>query len=279
MASTRTGGGRAPFTVPAQVSDEGMLVPALYAVADDAYSRRQEVREACRDRVPGLGRSMVLIVADRDVSHRSLVRALFTLGQARFSTFAFLVVDPQPEDSREGTPLAGLRGHFDLPWGLQEDSELVGGTVVAGGRQTRWHRGHQPGQAVSLPETGPLPKDLGEAIPPNVTMVMAPGSSTEGLLAMQDRLAGAGVYCVWPASGVPSSVEVESVAPSLPPMRDRRSVRVPSQEVLAVHVVEFPGMGAIELQRLDGARCSALVQEVKAPSEEGETPPVRDGLE
>ena len=54
---------------------------------------------------------------------------------------------------------------------------------------------------------------------------------------------------------------------------EETSVSINEAEVLAVHVVEFPGMGVIELQRLDGARCSALVQEIKAPSEEGETVP------
>ncbi len=242
------------------VSDDvahGLLIPELMERAWEARSARRALLKACAQGVSGLGEPIVLLVLDRDVSADVWTRVIWTLGQAGFASFAQLVDDPSPEGSRAGAALGGTV--LESGTAVHGDGVVLSGTMALDAGALRWYRDGGETMGVSLSPTGVLPRFLGETGPPKVRLGSHGASPVESLLRGQDRLAGAGIYCVETQRQVAPHIRARAPhgAPAARP--GRAPFVLPASGVVSVHLMELPGWGPQVQERSDGARCSTGV--------------------
>ncbi|MEE2779875.1 MAG: hypothetical protein VYE15_05070 [Myxococcota bacterium] len=190
-----------------------------------------------------------LVVMDARVPVETFNRAIYSLAQGGFTSYAMAVADPAPEVSRLHNPVGGRSGAGSL----EVNASSYGWRMRREARD-----GHEPWKRieraeVTWPRGAPLPKNLGETSAPSATVSVDPREPYSMLVETWDRLAGMKIFCL-----VPSVMRDESPAPAPapPPAPTPSSLRLDPTGTIAAHLLEPSShwSGFIR-SRADGTRC------------------------
>ena len=223
---------------------ENMLIPRLYDALKGSVDATKYVGEACRTWWEG----NALLALDSRVPLHTYYQVLYTLGQAQFDTMALIVSDPDPTANRSNAPIGGER-----------DS----GRLTVTSQEYQWHRRQK--EPVRWPRTAPWQKELEASGRPSGIISLGLGERYGDFVAVQDKLAGKDILCVFSALG-----EDPAVSP-VPPLMNPPPAATLSLDLrgtIPVHIQEFPKIGGPRwhgdddyiTMRGDGAKCALWSQ-------------------
>ncbi len=233
-------------------SKDSHLIPALYEAVDASVDYTIEVAQACGKVWDG----SVLLAIDAQVPLSTVYPVMYTLGQARFSTFLFMVNDPDPVETRSQEPAGGLTGS---------------GTLAVHTQEYEWQRFEDTGfdaqdkhsvETQTWATDAPWPSVLDPALPPKAVIDFELNQLFNTLVAAYDRLAEHKVFCA--VAAFPDGQTSHPVIPltHLPPPTP---LRIDPRGTVAVHINQIPMIGGpygdgyhddLLIMRGDGSRCS-----------------------
>ena len=247
-------------------------IDPLYQEMTSRYDLMKQLLSECRQLQETTPLSLLLAVDER-VSTQWVYNILYTLGQAEFSRFAFLVHDPTPSD----TPITELVGGISPSKNWTDDQNLYHenftliSSVVSLSKteQIYWTN---PGGDTEQGTINTLPRFLGYASPPSVKLGIDHSPSFQSLMQGYNALYKSGTYCIQFYGG-----QNESLQNSAPPISMLRSdSMVPDawnqeEKRLPVILIELPMIGVHPTihRRADGVRCAINIYEIEEPTIHG----------
>ena len=232
---------------------KGNLILPLYEVLNDSVGHTINVAVACGKTWDG----SVLLAIDARVPLSTVYPVMYTLGQARFSSFLFMVNDPAPVETRSHAPAAGLAGS---------------GEITVSTREYQWRRIEDTGldypderrvKTTTWPVDAPWPSEIDPARPPKAVILFELNQFYETFIAEFDQLAQNNVFCAVAALGFPEDSPRHPVIP-VAESQLTTPLKIDPRGTVAVHVQDLPGFGlygahdGLLLMRGDGSRCSLL---------------------
>lgn len=211
----------------------------------------------------------LLIAVDERVSTQWVYNILYTLGQAKFSRFAFLVHDPTPSD----TPITELAGGITPSENWTDDQildhddfTLISSVVSLSKTDQIYWTGPRGDTLQGTVHT--LPRFLGYASPPSVKLGIDESPYFQSLMQGYNALYKSGTYCIQLFGG-----QNESLQNSAPPISMLRSdSMVPDawnqeEKRLPVILIELPMIGVQPTiyKRADGVRCAINIYKIEEP--------------
>ena len=244
-------------------------IDPLHQEMTSRYDLIKQLLSECRqleEKVP----LALMIAVDERVSTQWAYNILYTLGQAEFSRFAFLVHDPTPSDTPT-TELAGgispSKNWTDDQILYHEDFTLINSVVsLSKTEKIYWTN---PGGDTLQGTIHTLPRFLGYASPPSVKLGIDDSPYFQSLMQGYNALYKSGTYCIQLFGG-----QNESLQNSTPPISTLRAdSMVPDawnqeDKRLPVILIELPMIGGHPTvhRRADGVRCAINIYQIEMPT-------------